>query len=83
MLQNAQADNDTVTALQDEVICERQRRALDGKRLEELIAAAEDRSRAHEHNSNQLGQRLRQVTEMHEVSMAEVVAELEELEASS
>eukprot|EP00971_Amphidinium_carterae_P198318 3936142-Amphidinium_carterae.2 len=83
MLQSAQADNDVVTALQDEILCERQRRALDGQRLEELIVVAEDKSRAHEHQANQLGQRLRQVTEMHEVSMAEVVAELEEMEASS
>eukprot|EP00971_Amphidinium_carterae_P111791 2214030-Amphidinium_carterae.1 len=83
MLQHAHADNNVVTALQDEVLCERQRRALNNRRLEELIAIADDKSRAHKHNSNQLGQRLRQVTEMHEVSTAEVMAELEELEASS
>eukprot|EP00971_Amphidinium_carterae_P105630 2091812-Amphidinium_carterae.1 len=62
---------------------ERQRRALDNRRLEELIAAADDKTRASEHQTIQLGQRLRQVTETHEVSMAEVAAELEELEASS
>eukprot|EP00971_Amphidinium_carterae_P252260 5008119-Amphidinium_carterae.1 len=83
MLQQAQADNNVVTTLQDEVLCERQRRALDGRRLEELIAVAEDRSRAHEHHANQLGQRLMQVTEMNEVKTAEVLAEVEELEASS
>eukprot|EP00971_Amphidinium_carterae_P090349 1789141-Amphidinium_carterae.1 len=83
MLQKAHSDNDIVTALKDEVLCERQRRALDGQRLEELIAVAEDRSRMHEHHSDQLGQRLHLVTEMHEVSMAEVLAEVEELEASS
>eukprot|EP00971_Amphidinium_carterae_P293104 5819348-Amphidinium_carterae.1 len=60
MLQRAQADNDIVTALQDEVLCERQRRALDNRRLEELIAAADDKTRASEHQTNQLGQRLRQ-----------------------
>eukprot|EP00971_Amphidinium_carterae_P092775 1837187-Amphidinium_carterae.1 len=73
-------NNDILTALKDEVLCERQRRALDGQRLEELIPVAEDRLRKHEHHSNQLGQRLQQ---MHEVSMAEVLAEVEELEASS
>eukprot|EP00971_Amphidinium_carterae_P183348 3639112-Amphidinium_carterae.1 len=48
-----------------------------------MLANANDRMRASEHQTNLLGQRLRQVTDMHEVSMAEVQAELEELEASS
>eukprot|EP00971_Amphidinium_carterae_P118815 2353763-Amphidinium_carterae.1 len=48
-----------------------------------MLANANDRMRACEHQTNLMGQRLRQVTEIHEVSMAEVQAELEELEASS
>eukprot|EP00971_Amphidinium_carterae_P307098 6103255-Amphidinium_carterae.1 len=48
-----------------------------------MLANANDRMRASEHQTTLLGQRLRQVTDMHEVSMAEVQAELEELEASS
>eukprot|EP00971_Amphidinium_carterae_P244516 4855261-Amphidinium_carterae.1 len=82
MLQRAHKDNDTVTALQDEVLCKRQRRALDNRRLEKLIAAADDKTRAYKHQTNMLAQRLQQVTEMHKVSMAEVTAELKELEAS-
>eukprot|EP00971_Amphidinium_carterae_P050345 991896-Amphidinium_carterae.3 len=66
-----------------EVLCERQRRAIDNRRLEELIAVAEDRSRQQEHHSNQLEQRLKQVSEMHDASLAEVLAEMEELEALS
>eukprot|EP00971_Amphidinium_carterae_P189438 3760482-Amphidinium_carterae.1 len=60
MLQRAHQDNDKVTALQDEVLCERQLRALNNRRLEELIAKADDKTRAHEHQTNLLGQRLRQ-----------------------
>eukprot|EP00971_Amphidinium_carterae_P041216 809316-Amphidinium_carterae.1 len=48
-----------------------------------MLATANDRMRASEHQANLLQQRLRQVSEVHEVSMAEVQAELEELEASS
>eukprot|EP00971_Amphidinium_carterae_P147039 2913812-Amphidinium_carterae.1 len=48
-----------------------------------MIAIANDRVRAFENQTNLLGQRLRQVSKMHEVLMAEVQAELEELEASS
>eukprot|EP00971_Amphidinium_carterae_P080137 1585978-Amphidinium_carterae.1 len=60
MLQRAHKDNDTVTAFQDEVLCKRQRKALNHRRLEELIAAADDKTRAYEHQTNMLGQRLRQ-----------------------
>eukprot|EP00971_Amphidinium_carterae_P113621 2251373-Amphidinium_carterae.1 len=74
MLQRAHADNDIVTALQDEVLCKRQRTALDNRPLEKLIAVADDKTRTHKHQTNQLEQRLRQVTEMHKVLMAEFAA---------
>eukprot|EP00971_Amphidinium_carterae_P254758 5057130-Amphidinium_carterae.1 len=48
-----------------------------------MIAVAEDRSRRHEHLFSQLEQRLQQVTEMHDANLAEVLAEMEELEATS
>eukprot|EP00971_Amphidinium_carterae_P186991 3711752-Amphidinium_carterae.1 len=83
LLKQAQDDDNIVTALKDEVLCESQGRALDGRRYEEMLANANDRARVSEHQTNLLGQRLRQVTELHEVSMAEVQSELEELEASS
>eukprot|EP00971_Amphidinium_carterae_P322502 6409633-Amphidinium_carterae.1 len=40
MLQKAHSDNDIVTALKDEVLCERQHRALEGQRLEEALEAS-------------------------------------------
>eukprot|EP00971_Amphidinium_carterae_P115361 2284788-Amphidinium_carterae.1 len=48
-----------------------------------MIAVAEDRSRRHEHLSSRLELRLQQVSEMHDAKMAEVLAEMEELEATS
>eukprot|EP00971_Amphidinium_carterae_P216927 4306366-Amphidinium_carterae.1 len=47
-----------------------------------MIAVAEDCSSKHEHLSLQLEQRLQQVTEVHEASLAELNAEMEDLEAS-
>eukprot|EP00971_Amphidinium_carterae_P240188 4768754-Amphidinium_carterae.4 len=83
MLRKAHADNNVVNSLQDELLCEQQRRSLDNRRMEEVIAKAEDRTRQQEQHSHQLEQRLTQVTEMHDASLAEVLAEMEALEALS
>eukprot|EP00971_Amphidinium_carterae_P198756 3944156-Amphidinium_carterae.1 len=71
MLRRAHADNNVLNSLHDELLCEQQRRSLDNRRMEELIAKAEDRTRQHEQHSQQLEQRLTQVTEMHDASLAE------------
>eukprot|EP00971_Amphidinium_carterae_P007123 140934-Amphidinium_carterae.1 len=71
LLKQAHADDDVVTALKHEVLCESQGRAWDGRRYEEMIAIANERVRASKHQTNLLGRRLRQVSEMHEVTMAE------------
>eukprot|EP00971_Amphidinium_carterae_P100730 1992904-Amphidinium_carterae.2 len=48
-----------------------------------MIAVAEDCSRRHKHLSSQLEQRQQQVFEAHDANLAEVLAEIEELEANS
>eukprot|EP00971_Amphidinium_carterae_P136400 2702762-Amphidinium_carterae.1 len=83
VLRQAHEDDDTVKALQDELLCEQQRRSLDNRRLEEMMSRAEDRTRMHEQHSYQLEQRLMQATAVHNTSLAEVQAELEALEATT
>eukprot|EP00971_Amphidinium_carterae_P349033 6490810-Amphidinium_carterae.1 len=83
VLKEAHASDNTIKALQDELLCEQQTRSLQSRRMEEMMSKVEDQARTHEQHSHQLEQRLLHVTAMHNTTMAEVQAELEALEEST
>eukprot|EP00971_Amphidinium_carterae_P098885 1955718-Amphidinium_carterae.1 len=83
VLREAHASDNTITAVQDELLCEQQVRSLEKRQMEEMMSKMEDQARTHEQHSHQLEQRLLHLTATHNTTMVEVQAELEALEEST